>query len=253
MPGGARTDEGSAEYKELPWRPQYVTFMSSTSDFVSGVRDVSPLLFGFVPFGLLTGITAVDIGLTPLETVAMSAIMFSGAAQLATIELMAQPAPIAVIVVTALMINLRFSMFSAGIAPHLRSLSHPWKAVSGFLLSTPSFVLSTSAFENDESVSRRGYYLGTALPIWVVWVGSTAIGVVVGARVPPSLQLDFVIPLVFIVLLFKLLEDRATWIAAGVAGPLAVVGELAPLNLGLIVASLCGMAVGLFADRRWFS
>ena len=183
----------------------------------------------------------------------MSAIMFSGAAQLATIELMAQPAPIAVIVVTALMINLRFSMFSAGIAPHLRSLSHPWKAVSGFLLSTPSFVLSTSAFENDESVSRRGYYLGTALPIWVVWVGSTAIGVVVGARVPPSLQLDFVIPLVFIVLLFKLLEDRATWIAAGVAGPLAVVGELAPLNLGLIVASLCGMAVGLFADRRWFS
>jgi 4-azaleucine resistance transporter AzlC len=227
--------------------------MNSTSDFVTGVRDVSPLLLGFVPFGLITGITAVGIGLSAVEAVAMSAIMFSGAAQLATIELMAQPAPVAVIVATALMINLRFSMFSAAVAPHLRSLPHPWKAVSGFLLSTPSFVLSTSAFENDDSLSRRWYYLGTALPIWVVWVISTAVGVGVGARVPPELQLDFVIPLVFIVLLFKLLEDRATWIAAGVAGPLAVVGELAPLNLGLIAASLSGMAVGLYADLRWFS
>jgi 4-azaleucine resistance transporter AzlC len=225
--------------------------MSCTADFVGGVRDVSPLLLGYVPFGLITGITAVGVGLSAVETIAMSTIMFSGAAQLAAIELMAKPAPATVIVVTALMINLRFSMFSAALAPHLRTLSHPWKAVSGFLLSTPSFVLSTSAFENDDSLSRRWYYLGTALPIWIVWVLSTVVGVVVGARVPPELQLDFVIPLVFIVLLFKLFDGRATWVAAGVAGPLAVVGELAPLNLGLILASLGGVAAGLIADRRW--
>lgn len=227
--------------------------MSSRADFVEGIRDVSPLLLGYVPFSLITGITAVEIGMSSFEAIAMSAFMFSGGAQLAAIELIAQPAPAAVIVVTALMINLRFSMFSAALAPHLRSLSHPWKMISGFLLSTPSFVLSTSAFETDPSLSRRWYYLGTGLPIWVVWVISTAVGVVVGARVPPELQLDFVIPLVFIVLLFKLLEDAAAWVAAAVAGVLIVFGEFAPLNLGLILASLGGTAAGLIADRRWFS
>ncbi len=227
--------------------------MSARSDFVLGVRDVSPLLLGYIPFGMITGITAVGIGMSSIEAIAMSTFMFSGGAQLAAVELIAQPAPAAVIIVTALMINLRFSMFSAGLAPHFRSVSHPWKMVSGFLLSTPSFVLSTSAFETDPSLSRRWYYLGTGLPIWVVWVISTVVGVVVGARVPSELQLDFIIPLVFIVLLFKLLEDRAAWVAAGVAGLLVVFGDFVPLNLGLILASLGGTAAGLLADRRWFS
>ena len=225
--------------------------MSSRSDFTGGVRDVSPLLLGYIPFGLITGVTAVGIGLSSVEAVAMSALMFSGAAQLAAIELMAQPAPVVVIAVTALLINLRFSMFSAAIAPHFRSVSTPWKLLSGFLLSTASFVLSTSEFETDRSVSRRWYYLGTALPIWVIWVLSTIVGVAIGARVPPELQLDFVIPLVFIVLLFKLLDGRATWAAAVVASVVAVVGELAPLNLGIILAAFGGMAAGLIADRRW--
>ncbi len=225
--------------------------MSSRSDFVGGIRDVSPLLLGYIPFGLITGVTAVGIGLSSVEAVAMSALMFSGAAQLAAIELMAQPAPVAVIVVTALLINLRFSMFSAAIAPHFRSVPTPWKLVSGFLLSTASFVLSTSEFETDPSVSRRWYYLGTALPIWVIWVLSTIVGVAIGARVPPELQLDFVIPLVFIVLLFKLLDGRATWVAAVVASAVAVAGELAPLNLGIILAAFGGMAAGLAVDRRW--
>ncbi len=226
--------------------------MSAQSDFTEGVRDVSPLLLGYLPFGLITGVTAVGIGMSSLEAVAMSTLMFSGAAQLAAIELMAQPAPVAVIVFTALLINLRFSMFSAAIAPHMQALSHPWKFVSGFLLSTPSFVLSTAMFETDQSVSRRWYYLGTGLPIWIVWVLSTIVGVVIGARVPPELQLDFVIPLVFIVLLFKLLDGNAMWVAAVVAGILSLFGELAPFNLGLIFASLSGMAAGLLADRWWF-
>lgn len=227
--------------------------MSSRADFVAGVRDVSPLLLGYIPFGMITGITAVGIGMSAAEAIAMSTFMFSGGAQLAAVELMAQPAPAAVIVVTALMINLRFSMFSAALAPHLRSLSHSWKMVAGFLLSTPSFVLSTSAFENDPSLSRRWYYLGTGLPIWVVWVLSTVVGVVIGARVPPELQLDFIIPLVFILLLFKLLDDRAAWAAAAVAGLLTVFGDFAPLNLGLILASLGGTIAGLFVDRWWSS
>lgn len=225
--------------------------MSSRSDFVGGVRDVSPLLLGYIPFGIITGVTAVGIGMSAFEAITMSTVMFSGAAQLAAIELMAKPAPLAVIVITALMINLRFSMFSAAMAPHLRSLTHPWKMASGFLLSTSSFVLSTSAFENDQSVNRRWYHLGTALPVWVVWVLSTAVGALVGTRVPPELQLDFVIPLVFIVLLFKLLEEPATWLAALTAGVFSVFADLAPLNLGLILASLGGVAAGLFAQRRW--
>ena len=223
---------------------------SSRADFQSGVRDVLPVLPGFVPFGIITGLAAVKVGLTDVQAVGMSAMMFSGAAQLAALELLGQSAPLGVIVATALMINLRFSMFSAAVAPYLQSLSLRWKWLSGYLLSTPSFVLSVAKFEEENPPSRRWYYLGTAFPVWASWQLSTLTGIVLGARIPDGLQLDFVIPLVFMALLFELLDARAARFVAVGAGVVAVSGATLPLNMGLFLATFVGVSVGLVVERR---
>ena len=47
--------------------------------FFKGVTDVSPLMIPVIPFGIIFGVLAIDLGLSPLTTMAMSIIIFGGA------------------------------------------------------------------------------------------------------------------------------------------------------------------------------
>ena len=55
--------------------------------FLKGIIDVSPLMIPVVPFGLIFGILAVDIGFSPLATMGMSLIIFGGASQIVLLQL----------------------------------------------------------------------------------------------------------------------------------------------------------------------
>ena len=44
--------------------------------FFQGVKDTSPLMIPVVPFGIIFGVLAIDLGLSPLTTIAMSIIIF---------------------------------------------------------------------------------------------------------------------------------------------------------------------------------
>lgn len=221
----------------------------SRRDFSDGVRAVLPLLPGFAPFGLIVGVASRELGLSILEVTGFSLLMFAGTAQLAAVELLGQGAPVWVIVVTALLINARFSMFSAALEPYVRSFSRPWTWIAGFLVTTPTFVLSTAEFDSGRDRAREWYYLGTGLPLYANWVLTTTVGAVVGASVPQGLRLDFVVPLVFLALLFDVVSDRGTLVAAVTAGLVAVAAAGMPANLGLLVAALVGMGVGYVSDR----
>ena len=56
---------------------------SNLNIFLKGIADVSPLMIPVVPFGLIFGVLAIDVGFTPLETMGMSLIVFGGASQIA--------------------------------------------------------------------------------------------------------------------------------------------------------------------------
>jgi 4-azaleucine resistance transporter AzlC len=218
---------------------------------LDGTRAAAPVLVGVVPFGLIAGAAAVDVGLTGLQAVGLSVFVFAGASQLAAIELLGQDAPIAVVVVAALVINLRMLMYSASIAPHFRDAATRWRAGLAYLLTDQAYALSITRFDADRPVRRRWYYLGCAVPLWGVWQVCTVIGVVLGARVPASLPLDFAVPLTFLALLVPAIDDRASAAAAAVGGSGAVVGAGLPLNLGLVVGAVAGVLAGLAAETGW--
>jgi 4-azaleucine resistance transporter AzlC len=220
-----------------------------TKDLWRGLRDVAPLLIGIAPFGLVTGVAAVNAGLDLGLAVGMSVIVFAGAAQLAALELIRTDAPLVVIVVTAAVINLRMLMYSASIAPHFREFKAKWKGALAYILTDQAYALSIARFETEEPVEKRSYYLGVAVPIWLVWQVMTVAGVVLGASVPPSWGLEFTVPLVFLALLVPAVEDRETLVAAAVGGGGAVLGAGLPLNLGLPVGATAGVLAGAIAER----
>jgi len=219
-------------------------------DLLAGVRAAVPSLLGLVPFGLVAGVAAVNAGLSPAQAIGLSAIVFAGAAQLAVVDLLSRDAPLAVVVVTAVVINLRMAMYSASIAPYFRSLRRRWAAVSSFLLTDVSYALSIAEFTDDSGTDRLWYYLGVAGAIWTVWQLTTVAGVLLGTGIPESWGVDFAVPLVFLTLLVSDVSDRPRLVAALVGGSVAVVGAAWPLNLGLVGGALAGVVAGVAADGR---
>jgi 4-azaleucine resistance transporter AzlC len=219
-------------------------------DFRAGVRAALPSLLGLVPFGLVAGIAAVNAGLSPLQAVGLSAVVFAGAAQLAAIDLLARDASLAVVVVTAVVINLRMAMYSASIAPYFESFRRRWKLVCSYLLTDVSYALSIAEFTDESGIDRRWYYLGAAGAIWAVWQVTTVAGVLLGTGIPESWGVGFAVPLVFLTLLVADVSDRPRLVAALVGGSVAVVGAGWPLNLGLLGGALAGVVAGVVVDGR---
>ncbi len=218
--------------------------------FISGAKAVSPLLLGVIPFALIAGLSAIGAGLSQLEALGLSVIVFAGAAQLAAVDLIGQQASVAVIILTALVINLRFCMYSASLAPHFHGLPLCWRGGLAYLLTDQAFAIAISAYSQGRANLRHWYYLGAALTLWGVWQGGTAAGVFLGTQIPQSWSLDFAIPLTFLALLCPALQDRPAMIAAMTAGGLALMGHSLPYNLGLFLAALGGIAAGCLADRK---
>ena len=218
-------------------------------DLWAGVRDVSPLMLGIVPFALVAGIAAVDAGLGLAEAVGMSVIVFAGASQLAALDLLGSNAPLAVVVGTAVVINLRMLMYSASIAPHFADYGRRLRAGLAYLLTDQAYAISVAEFDENPDRSRWRYYLGAGASLWIVWQIGTIAGVVIGAGVPDAWGLTFAVPLVFLALLVPAMKDRPTTVAGVAGGAIAVVAAGLPLNLGLLVGALCGIAAGLVAER----
>lgn len=221
---------------------------SDRSDFFVGLQDVAPVLPAFVPFGIVFGIAAGNAGFRPVEAVAMSALVFAGTVQFAVVELLQQEAIPTVVVLTALIVGLRYAMYSASIAPYFKRLSNRWKWLLSFFLLEVTYALSISKITADEEVSGRWYYLGVGAPLWFTWIATTAIGSVFAVEVPPELGLDFAVPLIFMALLFSTIEDRWTATAGAVAAVASVFAFELPFGVGLIVAALVGVAGGRFTE-----
>lgn len=221
--------------------------------FTSGVLAVAPMLPGLVPFGMVAGLTAVGTGLSAAQAMAMSLTIFAGASQLATLQLIAEGAVPAVILLTALTINLRLAMYSASLAPHWQHLGHGWRASLAFLLVDPNYALSIHRYRmNDADWREQGhwYFLGSGVTLWLGWQAATAVGVFMAASVPGSWQLEFAIPLVFMVMLVPALANRAHAVAALTGGVVATLAAGMPLNLGIVTGAFAGIAAGALAGRR---
>ena len=219
-----------------------------------GLRDAAPVLLGVAPFGLVAGAAAVDAGLTPLQAVGLSVVVFAGASQLAAIDLFGSNAELLVIVFTGVVINLRMLMYSASIAPRFRVLRSWWKSLCAYVLTDQAYALSIARYADAEldAAERRRYYLTVAGTLWVVWQCCTVVGIVVGARIPDSWGLEFAVPLVFLSLLVPAVSSRPKLVAAVVGGSVAVAGDVlaVPFDLGLVAGGLAGVAAGVLAEGR---
>ena len=221
--------------------------------FGRGIRTVAPLLIGTGIWGLVTGVAMVKVGLTTTQAIAMTLLVFSGTVQLASLPLIAADAPVWVVMLTAVVVNLRFVIFSAGLHPFFRRFSIARRWLLSYFMVDMSFAMFLSRFA-DAPQDQRGtteqvwFFLGMSAGSWIVWQTMSIIGIVLATGVPAKWGLEFTAVLALIAMTLPLIVGKPALVGAVTAGVIAVVAAGLPLKLGLLVAVVAGIAAAMSTE-----
>jgi len=222
------------------------------------MRDMLAVTPGVMAWGLVTGVAMVKSGL-PLPVAAlMSLMVFAASAQLAAMPLMLAGAPLWVVWLTAICVNLRFVIFSAQMRRHLMALPLRWRLLGGYLTADITYVLATqrhgqSPVAGPDEPAPLAYFVGLCAVNWLSWNVASLCGVLFADVVPTQWGLGFAGTLALAGLLMSLARDKRTLLSAGLAGTAAIAAYSLPYKLNMVVAVASGVAAGLLMDElaRW--
>lgn len=219
--------------------------------FFKGIRDSAPFLLVVGPFGLLFGVLAAEAGLDILEALAFSLAVYAGSAQFTGLQLMQEHTPTLIVIISALAVNLRMAMYSASLTPYLGSAPVWQRALAAYMTVDHAYALSIVEYEKKPELNisqRLAYFFGTNALVAPIWMLMTVTGAYLGAQVPQSWGLDFVLPLAFLSIAGPMLRTPAHVAACFTAIAVSLPASILPYNLGLIVAGFFGMIAGAQAE-----
>ena len=217
--------------------------------FRLGLRDMAPLLPAIAAWGVVTGVTMANSGMGLVLAVAMSLLVFGGAAQLVVTPLVASGAPLWVVLATAACVNLRFVVLSVAWRPYFRV--HPRRVRWGlaYFAADMNYVLFAQRYpEPRAQPGQLAYFWGGAWPNWAVWHVASLMGIFMGDRVPLSWGFGFAGTLALVGLIGAMLKERVSVIALAVAGSASVAAWALPLKLNIVVAIAAAVAASLVVD-----
>ena len=216
--------------------------------------DMAGIIVSSGAFGVVFGLAAQKAGYSIVETIAMSLVVFAGAAQFAAVGLVAAATPWPAIVVLTGFLNARHALYSAALAPWLRAVSRPKKAVMAHLLTDEAFALSLTHFKRLGRFDETGYWMAAIGSTFIPWNLATVAGFVVGGFIdsPDKYGIDVVFPAAMAGLGVGLITGRREVVAAATAIVVGVVASLAwGTSAGIVVGGLVGplVALALPGDR----
>ncbi len=217
---------------------------------VKGIIDVSPLMIPVVPFGLIFGILAIDIGFSPLATMGMSLIIFGGASQIVLLQLFSGGASSLVIISSVGAVNSRHLLYGAVVSEHVSDLKLIWKIIISYFLIDQAFAKSNEYFKKSNDKNKYFHLIGGGVTCWVIWQSTTFLGIILGATIPEKLGLSFAIPLTFLALLINDFRKIINLVVIIISGLVATLGyNYIPYKAYVIVAALIGLLVALILTR----
>jgi 4-azaleucine resistance transporter AzlC len=221
-------------------------------EFRAGGKATFPLIVGAIPFGIIFGAVAVNSGLSGWATAALSLFVFAGSSQFIAAGLVAGGAGLVVIVLTTFVVNLRHSLYAVTLAPFVKQLPQRWLLPLGFTLTDETFLVAVERYRRpDESPSKQWFQAGSATFMYLNWQLCTWIGILAGSALPnpAGWGLDFALVVTFIGMLVPGLRSRPMIVCVLVAGTAALALAALPNQLGLLAATLAGIAAGMLAER----
>ncbi len=219
--------------------------------FFSGAMVGVPIVLGYLPIAFSFGVAATRAGLSVVEAVSLSLLIYSGAAQFVAIALIAAGAPFLVAFLTLVGMSLRHVLYGPSLMRAAGQRAH-FGAVWGFGLTDEVFGAALAALARGQVFSDR-FMLALAGSAYAAWVGGTYLGAMAGAA---ALQdwpmvdatLGFMLTALFLALLLSILRAAQMTIIVVSVGVVAVVGAFVSPVAGLLTGMIAGAIVGTVRD-----
>jgi predicted branched-subunit amino acid permease len=216
-----------------------------------GAIGVLPILPAAVAFGLVYGVAAAEKGMSLLEVALSCMVIFAGASQLVALELWREPLPIATMVASVFVINLRHLLMGATVAP--------WFSQSPRLATFASLYFMTDESWGTAVADRRrgnhdtAFLLGAGATLWIFWLTSSMGGHGLGDLLrgfDPSL-FAWLITGFFVVLLagfWRGVGDLLPWLLAALVA--LVTRQVLPGTWYILAGALSGSLAGAWLHVR---
>ncbi|WP_240634911.1 AzlC family ABC transporter permease [Brenneria salicis] len=213
------------------------------------MMEMLPLCLSVIPWGLLAGSMAIQSGLTLWQSIAMSAIIFAGAAQLVTLGLLMSGASLFTVIISVFFITAQHFIYGLTLRAFICHLSIRLRIPIGFLLTDELFALSIA--KKDKKMLTPGYLIGAGLTFYLSWNIASLLGIFMANAIPDleKYHLDFSIIATFITLIVPMINRLS--VAAGVVLSLftSILLTYYRIEGAIVIAGLCGMAFSVMISR----
>lgn len=216
----------------------------------TALQQSAPVILGYLPVGFAYGVLAQKAGLSVLNTVLMSVLVYAGSAQLIAVAMFAAGAAPLAVIVTTFIVNLRHLLMSAALAPHLGSWRPREVAAMTAQLTDETFALHAARFARKETDKQETF--GINVIAHLAWISGSVLGILASGLIGDvrPLGLDFALPAMFLVLLVWQVHSRLHLVAALAAAALSVVFYLlVSAQWNVILATLAAATLGLLLAR----
>lgn len=231
-----------------------ITGESVSSDFQTmkqAIVAIFPLSLAVVPWGVLCGSLAINVGLTPLQAQLMSLLIFAGAAQLAALTIMGAVGSLSSMFSSTFIISSRHLLYSAVFRDHVRKSSFGLRCSIAFFLTDEMFAVTCAYIVKNKRFSPV-YALSSGITFYVIWNISTFAGIVAGQHIPnlEHLGLEFAIAATFIAIVIPLIKNKSTMVSVVTSGLSAIILSVFIKEYALIAATFIGMICGYLTKDK---
>jgi 4-azaleucine resistance transporter AzlC len=231
-------------------RASSIETRSAERGWLTGITQAVPIVLGYVPIGFAFGVLAQKAGISLLNTLLMSLLVYAGSAQLIAVGLIAAGVPALSVIITTFVVNLRHLLMSAAVSPFLKRWRKFDLAAFAYQLTDETFAVHSVRF--GAASPNKAEAFATNATAQAAWVLGTWLGLVVGQLITDvkPLALDYALPAMFVALLVLQIKDRIQIAVAILTGALAVgLMFIGVDQWNVIVATLVGASMGVGFEK----
>jgi 4-azaleucine resistance transporter AzlC len=218
--------------------------------FGSGLVAALPIVAGYLPIAFSFGVAATRVGLSEIETILLSVLVYSGASQFLAIALVTSGAPVLLAAFTMIAMNLRHVLYAPSLlktAGRDASVRHAWAWAFG--LTDEVFGATLGAMARGQRFSPA-FMFGIGGAAYAAWVRGTAVGALAGggaldAFPAVSAGLGFMLTALFLALLLSILTRAQVPAILIAAGTTAVITLAVSVTAGILSGMLAGAVTGV--------
>ncbi|PID78046.1 MAG: branched-chain amino acid ABC transporter permease [Deltaproteobacteria bacterium] len=219
--------------------------------FKKSFLAIWPICAGYIPLGLAMGVIGQKAGLSPIEVLCMSLMVFAGSGQFIAVSMIAAGASIPSIIITTFMINLRHLLMSSSLAVYFMGESRKKISVLSYTIVDETFAV------NIDKLKKGNWSIDNSIVVnymaFTAWAVSTYSGAYFGKYIPEnSFGLDYALTAMFISLLVFQLKSSIFFITAGFSAIIAVITSIyLPGNSYIMIASVLAATFGIILKKKY--